>query len=213
MKKCVIIDYGLCNLLSVYNSLKYLGIESLVIHDPQDLKHADLAILPGVGAFEDGMRGVRERGFIEPINDFVRTGKPFLGICLGMQILMSKSYEFGEHEGLDLIPGEVLPFEAQKEGDEYILKVPHVGWSGLQKKDAPWEGTPLAGIPDKSEVYFVHSFYVQPKNSAHVLAETEYGEKNFCSVVFKDNVYGCQFHPEKSSKLGLKILDNFIKLK
>lgn len=212
MKKCVIIDYGLCNLLSVYNALRYLGLESKVTSHPEDFKEADCAILPGVGAFADGMAGLMHFGLIEPIYDFIKTGKSFLGICLGMELFMSKSYEFGQHEGLSLIPGEVLPFQTQQEDDEYVVKVPHIGWNSLHQNGANWDGTPLAELPNKSEMYFVHSFFVQPEDQKNVLAVTKYGETSFCSVVHKDNIYGCQFHPEKSSDLGLKILNNFINI-
>ena len=212
MKKCVIIDYGLCNLLSVYNALRYLGIESKVTSQPEDFKQADCMVLPGVGAFGDGMAGLRNFGLVESIYDFIKTGKPFLGICLGMELFMTKSYEFGEHEGLGLISGEVLPFKVQQEDGEYTVKVPHIGWSGLQQKDVKWEGTPLAGLPNKSEMYFVHSFFVQPDDPKNMLAVTDYEGNSFCSVVAKDNIYGCQFHPEKSSASGLKILSNFINL-
>lgn len=207
--KIVIVDYGLCNLLSVYNALQYLGVESVVTHDPSDLKCADAVILPGVGAFEDGMTGLRQRGFVEALGLYVNTGRPLLGICLGMQFLMNKSYEFGEHEGLGLIAGEVLPVDNVSR-DGAPLKIPHIGWNGLLKASRGWEDTPLSGLPEGVEVYFVHSFRVVPKDPAHILSETEYGGKRFCSVVAKDNIYGCQFHPEKSSEMGLSILNNFI---
>ena len=212
MKKCVIIDYGLCNLLSVDNALRYLGADPQIISHPEGFQGADCAVLPGVGAFADGMAGLERNGLIEPIYDFVKSGRPLLGICLGMELFMSKSYEFGEHDGLNLVPGEVLPFPTRLENGEYPLKVPHIGWSGLRQQDRTWQGTPLVGIPDGSEMYFVHSYFVRPADPRRVLAATEYGEELFCSVVHKENVFGCQFHPEKSAALGLKILDNFMNL-
>ncbi len=210
--KVVIIDYGLCNLLSVYNALKFIGINSNVSAVPEELKTADIAILPGVGAFEDGMQGMRKRGLINAVYDFVKTGRPFLGICLGMQLLMSKSYEFGEHEGLGLIKGEVLPFKTDCESSRYRVKVPHIGWNKLYPKGCSWDGTILSSLDEGIEMYFVHSFYVSPSCTKNILAETEYAGTRFCSVVFKDNIYGCQFHPEKSARFGLKILENFVRL-
>ena len=159
MKKCAIVDYGLCNLLSVSNALRFLGVEPKIISSSDGFKGADCAILPGVGAFEDGISGLKKSGLIEPIFDFIRSGKPFLGICLGMELFMDKSYEFGVHEGLGRIPGEVLPFEMQMKNDEYALKVPHIGWSSLCQEGAQWAGTVLTGIPYQSEMYFVHSFF------------------------------------------------------
>ena len=212
MKKCVIIDYGLCNLLSVANALRYLGVKSHVSAFPEDLQKADCAILPGVGAFEDGMKGLQNCGLIAPIHDFVKTGRPFLGICLGMELFLTKSYEFGEHQGLNLIPGEVLPFQKPPGITGQLLKVPHVGWSSLQQRESKWEGSLLDGIPNQSEMYFVHSFYVSPTDKRNVLAETEYGGKFFCSVVSRGNIYGCQFHPEKSADQGLRIFSNFLKM-
>lgn len=210
--KIVIIDYGLCNLLSVHNALKSFGIDSLVSPDPEPLADADAVILPGVGAFEDGMKGLRSRGFVGPVREFVQSGRPFLGICLGMQLLMDKSYEFGEHEGLGLVSGEVSPLE-RADASGQALKIPHIGWNGLWQGGRPWPGTLLADLSDGTEMYFVHSFRVVPKDPAHVLAWTSYGGRRFCSVVAKANVYGCQFHPEKSSVMGLSILKRFIGLK
>jgi glutamine amidotransferase len=207
--RIVIIDYGLCNLLSVYNALKHLGVEARVSSSPSDLTGADAVILPGVGAFEDGMRGLSQRGFLKPLRDYVSTGRPLLGICLGMQLLMDKSFEFGEHDGLGLIAGEVTPVDKNGKDGE-ILKIPHIGWNGLLKASLAWDGTPLEGLSEGVEMYFVHSFKVVPKDLACILAETEYGANRFCSVVAKDNVYGCQFHPEKSSGMGLCVLENFL---
>ena len=208
--RTVILDYGLCNLLSVHNALKFLGIEALVTGDPEALRSADRAILPGVGAFADGMRGLRSKGLVGPIHAYVRTGRPFLGICLGMQFLMTKSHEFGEHEGLGIIPGETVNLKdgPQAQG----LRVPHIGWNGLHDAGRPWEGTLLAGLPQGAEMYFVHSFHTVPADPSHALAVTEYGPRRFCSVIARDNVHGCQFHPEKSAALGLKILKNFVDL-
>ena len=210
--KLVIIDYGLCNLRSVYNALKKIGFDSFVSDNPQGLKTADAVILPGVGAFEDGMKGLRDKKLIEPIKDFVKTGKPFLGICLGMQMLMSKSFEFGEHQGLNLIEGQVEGFKNKIINGQYDFKIPHIGWNGLFSNGHPWSKTILEDLPQGQEMYFVHSYHVIPSDQANVLAQTQYAGIKFCSVVGKDNIYGCQFHPEKSSSFGLKILNNFVRL-
>ncbi len=210
--KLVIIDYGLCNLLSVYNALKHLGIQAVVTSDPSELKNADRVILPGVGAFADGMNGLRAKGLVEPIQDFIRRDRPFLGICLGMQFLMSKSYEFGAHDGLGVIPGEVVCFKSAHTQLTDGVKIPHIQWNQLQSTGRSWDKTILDGIAQGSEMYFVHSFYVVPTDPKFMLSVTEYGGHSFCSVIAKHNVYGCQFHPEKSANLGLKILDNFVNL-
>jgi glutamine amidotransferase len=205
----VIVDYGLCNMLSVSNALKALGASSLVSQDPRDLRSADRVILPGVGAFEDGMAGLRQHGFVEEISAYVQTGGPLLGICLGMQMLMDRSFEFGEFAGLGLIAGEVRPVDSVSTSGER-LRVPHIGWNGLMSSGRLWNGEILDGLPEGAEMYFVHSFRVEPRDSNHVLAVTDYGGRRFCSVVAKGNVSGCQFHPEKSSRMGLSILRNFI---
>jgi glutamine amidotransferase len=196
----------------VYNALQSIGITSRVSDNPSDLKSAEAVILPGVGAFEDGMTGLRNKNFIDPIREFVSTGKPFLGICLGMQLLMTKSYEFGEHLGLDLIAGEVVSFKDRWVEGQSKFKVPHIGWNGLSVNGQAWTNTILTDIPEGQEMYFVHSFHAVPGNKEHVLAQTEYAGMKFCSACRKNNIYGCQFHPEKSSTFGLKILNNFVGL-
>ncbi|MDO8579906.1 MAG: imidazole glycerol phosphate synthase subunit HisH [Candidatus Omnitrophota bacterium] len=211
-KNIVIIDYGLCNLLSVFNALRYLGVASVVSHDPASLKEADAVILPGVGAFADGMQGLENKNFIPAIHAYVKTGKPFLGICLGMQMLMDKSYEFGEHQGLNLVEGEVVSFKNRFVDGKYDFKVPHIGWEGLCSHQVPWQGTILRELKQGEFMYFVHSFFPVPKDEKHVLAKTSYAGIDFCSVIARENVYGCQFHPEKSAQHGLKILKNFVEL-
>ncbi|MBF0386264.1 MAG: imidazole glycerol phosphate synthase subunit HisH [Candidatus Omnitrophica bacterium] len=210
--KVVIIDYGLCNLLSVHNALRSFGVDSTVTPDPEKLKGADALILPGVGAFEDGMKGLRDRGFIRPIEEYVASGRPLLGICLGMQLLFDKSFEFGEFEGLHLIPGEVVPVKPA--GSTGVpCKIPHVGWNALLKSTRDWRGTILGDIPAGAEMYFVHSYQGVPEYKEHVLAETDYCGNRFCSVVACGNVFGCQFHPEKSAADGLTILRSFLSIK
>ena len=200
-----IIDYGMGNLRSVQKGFEKVGFEAVVTADPKLVLEADRVVLPGVGAFRDCIRNLEEGGFIEPILRVVRDGRPFLGICLGLQLLFTESEEFGLHKGLDIIPGRVVRFpEGMTEGGEK-LAVPHMGWNQLTMK----HGSPLfAGIPDGTNVYFVHSYYVKPDDSGVVATTTGYGIE-FCSAICRDNVMATQFHPEKSQEQGLKILKNF----
>ena len=208
MKEILIIDYGVGNLRSVMRSIEVCGYQPKLSSKSDEIKTADKVILPGVGAFKDGMQGLNERGLIEPIRDFVSTGKFFLGICLGMQMMVSKSYEFGEHYGLNLIEGEVLPFNEVKGKDKF--KVPHVGWNRLKLNNKlNWKETILKNINYENDVYFVHSFYVKPKYENNCLSVCSYANIDFCSVINEKNIYGCQFHPEKSGKVGLSTLKNF----
>ncbi len=194
----VIIDYGMGNLRSVQKSLEAMGYNTLIASDPDQLKMASKVILPGVGAYEDAMKNLEEIGMDQAIKDFVQTGRPFLGICLGMQMLMSVSEENGFHKGLDLVPGQVLKLPTS-------VKVPHMGWNSLDFQ----RSIPLTnGIRDGNFLYFVHSYYVKLNNVNYSVATTDYG-MNFCSIVAKDNILGVQFHPEKSSSLGQNILKNF----
>ena len=204
-----IIDYGMGNLRSVQKGFEKVGFEAVVTADPKVVLEADKVVLPGVGAFRDCIRNLEEGGFIEPILKVVRDGRPFLGICLGLQLLFTESEEFGLHRGLDIIPGRVVRFpEGMSEYGEK-LAVPHMGWNQLAVKS----GSPvLAGIPDGTNVYFVHSYYVRPDDPSVVSTTTGYGIE-FCSSVWKDNVVATQFHPEKSQEQGLKILKNFGELK
>lgn len=207
----VIVDYGLGNLFSLQRALNHLGHNPVTSHDPSFIKRADHLILPGVGAFGDGMSNLRNRELIEPIVEYAQSGKPLLGICLGMQLLMTESEEFGSHEGLNLIGGKVKRFPNPKpNGLQY--KIPNVGWRALRihKKEQAGRQTILDGITDDTCMYFVHSYFVIPDNDEYVLAETDCGGVSYCSVVCKQNICGCQFHPEKSGEKGLEILRNFI---
>lgn len=209
--KLVIIDYGVGNLRSVFNALKSLGIDAKISESPEEVLKAKAVILPGVGAFEDGMKGLIERNLIDPIVEFVENGNPFLGICLGMQLLMSKSFEFGEHVGLGLIEGEVIPFKNKFVNGKYDFKIPHIGWNAVKQNGRHWSESILKGVPDETEFYFVHSFYVMPKNREHIVATTHHANQDFCSVSTNNkNIFGCQFHPEKSSQMGLQMLKNFV---
>lgn len=199
-----ILDYGVGNLFSLKSSFRAIGAEAVVTADAAVIKSADRLILPGVGAFADAARKLRESGLDEVLREEVAKGKPLLGICLGMQLLFEKSLEYGEHEGLGLLPGTVLPFADHIDGD---LKIPHIGWNSLHLSVA----SPLWKYVNEGDyVYYVHSFFA-PISLDYTAAETEYGTR-FTAAVAKDNVFGCQFHPEKSGKVGLGILRGFCEL-
>ena len=195
-----IIDYGMGNLRSVQKGMERAGFAAVVTRDVGQIQAARGVVLPGVGAFSACMENLGKFGLVEPIRELVRRKKPFLGICLGFQLLFSESEEFGKQKGLDLFPGKVLGFHPSAE-----LKVPHMGWNSLVKKqDSPF----LDGISTGDYVYFVHSYYVAPQDSSIVATTTEYGE-SFVSSIATETLFGCQFHPEKSQELGLRILANF----
>ena len=200
-----IVDYGVGNLFSLECSLNAIGAEVTVTADPEILKQADQIILPGVGAFEDAAKKLRATGLDKVIKELAANGKPLMGICLGMQMLFEKSFEYGEHEGLGLIPGQVVPMEGVIPAD---LKIPHIGWNALRfKKDCPI----FSRIKDGDCVYFVHSYYAANCDE-HVTAIAEYGSE-LTAAVAKKNIFGCQFHPEKSGSVGLAILKAFTQLK
>ena len=199
-----IVDYGVGNLFSMNSSLELIGAESIVTSDPQVLRSADKILLPGVGAFEDAARKLRDSGLADLLKELAAEGKPLLGICLGMQLLFEKSYEYGEHEGLGLIPGSVKPIRDVIPTD---YKIPHIGWNGLHLRgDCPIFNT----IREGDCVYFVHSFYAAGCEP-YVTATADYGAE-LTAAVAKGTVYGCQFHPEKSGKVGLSILKAFAEM-
>lgn len=199
-----IVDYGVGNLFSLNSSLELIGAESIVTSDPQVLRSADKILLPGVGAFEDAARKLRDSGLADLLKELAAEGKPLLGICLGMQLLFEKSYEYGEHEGLGLIPGSVKPIRDVIPTD---YKIPHIGWNGLHLNgDCPL----FRNIREGDCVYFVHSFYAAGCEP-YVTATADYGAE-LTAAVAKGTVYGCQFHPEKSGKVGLSILKAFADL-
>ena len=198
-----IVDYQMGNLRSVQKGFEKVGHSATITSDPDELARADKVILPGVGAFGDAMHELRRRDLVEPIREAVRSGKPFLGICLGLQLLFEVGHEGGRHEGLGILEGEVVKFDLPKD-----YKVPHMGWNELSfRRPCPL----FEGLGEGTHCYFVHSYYVSPKDKKVVAAETDYGDP-FCSVAWRDNVYATQFHPEKSQADGLRILKNFAEL-
>ena len=198
-----LIDYNMGNLFSVTQAFKYCGETPRIVTDAAELMKFDAAVLPGVGNFGEGMLRLRESGLAEKVIEFAGTGRPLLGICLGMQMLLGESDEAPGATGLNLIPGKVRRFP------EMGLKVPQIGWNDVAFKQ---ESVPLlAGLEDKSFFYFVHSYYVCPDDAGAVIGETEYGVR-YASIIGRDNIYGCQFHPEKCQNCGLQIVKNFITL-
>lgn len=196
-----IIDYGMGNLRSVQKAFERLGYSSEITSDPDSVIDADRIVLPGVGAFGDAMEKLRSLNLIEPIQDHVRRGRPFLGICLGLQLLFDESEENGIHQGLSLLRGRVISFQPT-----LGIKVPHMGWNALRiLRPCPL----FAEVPNGAFVYFVHSFYAVPDQPEIVAAEADYPTP-FAAAIHSENVYATQFHPEKSQKLGLKILENFV---
>ncbi|MFM8540778.1 MAG: imidazole glycerol phosphate synthase subunit HisH [Nitrospira sp.] len=198
-----IIDYGMGNLRSVQKAFETVGHAAVVTRDPRTIKDADRVVLPGVGAFADCMANLEKYGLVEPIRSTIAAGKPFLGICLGLQLLFTESEEFGVHKGLDVLPGKVVRFSSASNAEK--LKVPHMGWNGVVvQREAP----PLTGIASGEPFYFVHSYCVEPRDRAVVATMTDYGAP-FVSSVWKDNIFACQFHPEKSQAAGLRLIKNF----
>ena len=199
-----IIDYGVGNLFSLVSSFKAIGADAVVTSDPEVIKSADKLILPGVGAFGDAAEKLRKSGLSELIVEQAESGKPLMGICLGMQLLFEKSYEYGEHKGLGLIKGNVVSMENRLPDN---FKIPHIGWNALKMKQ---QSPIFEYISEGDCVYFVHSFYATDCDEA-VIASTEYGIE-ITAAVAKGNIYGCQFHPEKSGNVGLNILKAFNKI-
>lgn len=199
-----IIDYGVGNLFSLRSSLRAIGIDADYTGNPAEIRKADKLILPGVGAFRDAREALRSTGLDRVVQEEAGKGKPLMGICLGMQMIFNRSYEYGEYEGLGLIPGEIVPMEGRIPKD---LPIPHIGWNELMLK----QPSPLMkNTANGDYVYFVHSYYAETP-AEYVIATTDYGVE-MTAAVQKDNVYGCQFHPEKSSEVGLSILKAFCEL-
>jgi len=203
MKPLVIVDYGLGNLRSVQKALEQVGAVAEIASDPQRVGEAAKLILPGVGAFRDAIARLRETGLDQPILDHIRQGKPFFGVCLGLQLLFTTSYEEGVYQGLGVFAGDVVRFE-----NVPGLKVPHMGWNQLRiRRRAPH----LADFPEGGSVYFVHSYYVRPNDPGIIATETDYPTP-FTSAIWRENVFATQFHPEKSQKVGLAMWRRFAEL-
>lgn len=204
-----IVDYGIGNIHSAMKGIKRFTNDVILTEKAADIDRATALILPGQGAFAAGMDGLRQRGLLEAVRNAAKRNIPILGICLGAQLLLEKGHEFGEYEGLGFLPGEVVHFPMLSDD----AKIPHMGWNSLQTNDAvQWESTILAGLPQEANMYFIHSYILQPQKKEHILAQTTYGGLTFPSVIGRDTIYGCQFHPEKSGSEGLKIIENFVQL-
>jgi glutamine amidotransferase len=218
-----IVDFGLGNLFSVKQACEYVGMDATITSSCTDLFAADAVILPGVGAYGDAMEALQQLDLIEPLQDIGHTDKWLFGICLGFQLLMERSYEFGTHKGLGIIEGVVKPLENPVIPDSFDgfpreLKVPQVGWNRIwqvdqtqkltSKQPKSWQKTPLSGISDGEFMYFVHSYYVQPANPDLIVSTTQYGQIEFCSSLQYNTTFACQFHPERSGPQGLQIYKN-----
>ncbi|MFX1392680.1 MAG: imidazole glycerol phosphate synthase subunit HisH [Promethearchaeota archaeon] len=198
-----IIDYEMGNLKSIYKCLKHLNVEALITDDSKTILEADGVILPGVGAFGDAMKHLKEKNLIFVINQIVNESKPLFGICLGQQLIFSRSYEMGEHEGLNLVKGDIIPFDISK-----VDKIPQIGWNSVNFLNQ--DHFLIQGIPNNSFFYFVHSYYSVPENKDKIIGLTKYGEIEYCSIMGWNNIIATQFHPEKSSKNGIRMYQNFI---
>lgn len=216
-RRVAIVDYGLGNLYSVKHACEHAGLNAEVTSDHAVIERADALVLPGVGAFGDAMQTLQRLQLVDTLRQFAASGKPMAGICLGMQLLMEESEEFGVQEGLGLIPGRVVKIDHPHEGDR-TLKVPQIGWNGVYRPAStasagdPWQGTWLEGVADGEPFYFVHSLIVRPADPGVVLATSTYGGIQFCSALRRNNVFACQFHPERSAAEGLRMYDNFARL-
>lgn len=209
--RVALIDYGMGNLFSVQRALETCGAAVDVVVEGSALNDAAVVVLPGVGAFADGMAELRSRGFVEALRAHAAAGRPLLGICLGMQLLATASEEFGVHEGLGVIAGRVVPVPSTTT-DGVPQKVPHTGWSALQVAgDSTWTGTALDGTPPGTSVYLVHSFHLVPDNAQHRLAICDHGGHTITAAVTAGSLLGVQFHPEKSATAGLRLLTSFLR--
>ena len=211
-RRVAIVDYQLANMFSVERACVHIGLEPVITADPAVIASSDAVILPGVGAFGEAMANLRQRNLVEPLREAVASGKPFLGICLGMQLLLSRSDEFGESEGLGIVPGRVVRFPATSPAGT-ALRVPQIGWNRIcRPAHTSWDRTPLARTASGEHMYFLHSFYAVPDDDASVLCTTTYEGIDYCSGVARSNVFGLQFHPEKSAGRGMDIYQSFASL-
>jgi len=206
-----ILDYEMGNIKSIINAFESIGAITKIINKPEEILEAERLVIPGVGAFKEGMFKLKEKNLIKAIKRYTLSGKPLLGICLGMQFLMDESEEFGVSKGLGIIPGKVISLKSL---NEKKCKIPHMGWDKIINKNRTlWSKSVLKDVDSDDEFYFVHSFVPKPNKKENILSITKYGNKNICSSIVKNDVIiGLQFHPEKSGNQGLKILRNFVKL-
>lgn len=211
MTKAVVVDYGIGNVFSVCNALSAFDIDASLTADPAAIRGAERVILPGVGAFAKAIEALRSGGLADALMDYVATERPFLGICIGMQVLMERSTEFGNHEGLGLIPGAVRRVDEDHAGP----RVPHIGWAPLRPDplSSGWAGTPLAHLrSDEDAVYFVHSYQCRPSEAADRIAIADYDGLEITAAIRRDNIFGVQFHPERSGTVGQRVLQTFLAL-
>ncbi|MHC4593548.1 MAG: imidazole glycerol phosphate synthase subunit HisH [Planctomycetota bacterium] len=208
--KIVIIDYHCGNLFSIQQALCKVGVSSLISKSPEDISKADKIILPGVGAFGDGMEKLESYDLVDAIREFALSGKPILGICLGAQLLFDESFEFGHHKGLKLIPGSVTQLQKNLPHNGSV-KIPHIGWNTISfTNNAYTYRNFFRDLNNETYMYFLHSFGIKTKNLENCVAETSYGTNTFCAITQKENILGVQFHPEISGPAGLKLLDNYV---
>jgi glutamine amidotransferase len=212
--RVAIVDYGMGNLFSVSQACQHVGLDETITSSRDEILSADAVILPGIGAFGDAMATLKRLDLVEVLRDVAASGKPLIGVCLGLQLLMAESFEFGRHQGLGIIEGEVVRFDNPMEGTRK-LKVPQVGWNSIYQverqdngKDDGWKDSPYAGIKDGEFMYFVHSYIVRPEDRNVILSVSRYGQVEFCSSIHSGNIFACQFHPERSGSEGLKIYRN-----
>jgi glutamine amidotransferase len=208
--RVAVIDYEMSNLFSVQHACRFVGLDPVVTSDRDLLLSADAAILPGVGAFGDAMKSLERLGLSGAVRDFIASGRPFMGICLGLQLLFTRSEEFGDHKGLDVVAGRVVKFPPVSAGGRPV-KVPYIGWNQVRFAGPPpaGESHPMRGVKDGEHMYFVHSYYVVPDDESCVLTRTDYDGIGYCSSVLSGNLFACQFHPEKSAAEGLRIYRNW----
>jgi imidazole glycerol-phosphate synthase subunit HisH len=208
MSKVVIIDYHLGNLFSVNQALQNIGLDVTISNDPEVVATADAVVLPGVGAFADAMTNLEKHGLVNAMQKYAGSGKPFMGVCLGLQLLFTVSEEFGSCKGLGLLQGKVKRFlNSDEEGN--TIKVPQIAWNEIYSAGVDWNETPFQSLQQNEHMYFVHSFYVEPEDKSCILSLTQYHNKEYTSSILKDNIFACQFHPEKSAENGLTIYKNW----